>query len=279
LTPHARGLLALVAVTLLWGTTFPLGKIAYQTLTPALLTFGRFVLSAAFMAYRWRGMTLRELRYGGVLGFLQFACIASVYQGLLTIPANRSAFLVSTATIMVPIAGRLLGHTVAPRVWGAAAFASVGIAMMTDPGVGLTAGDWWTLFSAATFAVYIFVMDRAKSTPSAVRLTAVQTLVIAVCSLVWVIADGDLTMAGFDRMVSVWPALLYLALSAIFTTVLQGVGQRTVPAQEAAIVFTLEPVFATIFAFLAIHETLRPIALAGAGLVLAANVLAQWRRS
>lgn len=264
-------------MTLLWGTTFPLGKIAYQTLTPALLTFGRFVLSAVFMAYRWHGMTLRELRYGAVLGLLQFACIAAVYQGLLTIPANRSAFLVSTASIMVPVAGRLLGRVVTARVWGAVVAATVGIAMMTDPGVGLTSGDWWTLFSAAAFAVYIFIMERARTTPSPARLTAVQTFVIAVCALLWVIADGDLTASGVARMVSVWPALLYLAISAIATTVLQGIGQRSVPAQEAAIVFTLEPVFATIFSFFAIHETLGPLALAGAALVLAANLLAQWR--
>jgi drug/metabolite transporter (DMT)-like permease len=278
LTPHARGLLALVLVTLLWGTTFPLGKIAYKTLTPALLTFGRFVLSAGIMLYQWRGMSVREIRYGLVLGVLQFVCIALVYQGLLTIPANRSAFLVSTASIMVPLAGRLMGRVVTLRVWGAVVLATVGIALMTDPGTGLTLGDWWTILSALAFAIYIFVMERARSTPSPARLTAVQTTVIALCAAVWVIVDGDFTSAGVDRMVGVWPALTYLALSAIVTTLLQGVGQRSVSAQEAAVVFTLEPVFATIFSWLALRETLGPPAMAGAGLVLAANLLAQWRR-
>lgn len=264
-------------VTVLWGTTFPLGKIAYQTLTPALLTFGRFALSAVFMAYQWRGMTRVDLRFGLLLGALQFACIAAVYQGLLTIQANRSSFLVSTASIMVPIVGRLMGRTVTLRVWGAALLATTGIGLMTDPGVGFTAGDWWTIFSALTFAAYIYVMEHASSTPSAARLTAVQTLVIALGAMLWVIANGDLTASGLGRMLSVWPAILYLALSGIATTLLQGVGQRQVSAQEAAIVFTLEPVFATIFAWLAIHETLQPLALAGAGLVLAANLIAQWK--
>jgi drug/metabolite transporter (DMT)-like permease len=278
LTPHARGLLSLVVVTLLWGTTFPLGKIAYKTLTPALLTMGRFVLSGLFMAYQWRGMTGAEVRHGSLLGVLQFACIACVYQGLLTIHANRSAFLVSTASIMVPIAGRMLGRVVDVRVWIAALAATVGIGLMTDPGVGLTLGDWWTLLSAAIFAAYIFVMERARNLPSSVRLTAVQTAVVAACAVVWVMIDGDLTAAGLDRMVAAWPALLYLSLSAIATTLLQGLGQRQVPAQEAAIVFTLEPVFATIFAWFSIHESLSPVALMGAGLVLMANLIAQWKR-
>ena len=49
-----------------------------KTLTPALLTFGRFALSAAFMVYQWRGMTRVEFGYGAVLGALQFACIAAI---------------------------------------------------------------------------------------------------------------------------------------------------------------------------------------------------------
>jgi drug/metabolite transporter (DMT)-like permease len=278
LSPHVKGLLALVIVTLLWGTTFPLGKIAYNTLTPALLTFGRFVLSAALIGYQWRGISWMEIRFGAVLGVLQFACIAAVYQGLLSIPANRSAFLVSTASIMVPIGGFALGRAIPPRVWLAAACATVGIAMMTDPGVGFTAGDWWTVFSALAFAVYIFVMERARRMPSSARLTAVQTAIIAIGGAAWVAWDGDLTRPGFERMLAVWPALIYLALSAIATTILQGLGQRSVAAQEAAIVFTLEPVFATLFAWLWIGEKLTGWALVGALLVLVANLAAQWRR-
>ncbi len=277
MSPHIKGLLALIAVTLLWGTTFPLGKIAYRTLTPALLTFGRFTLSAAFIAYKWRGISRAEIRYGLLLGTLQFACIAAVYQGLLSIPANRSAFLVSTASIMVPIGGLLLGRSIPVRVWIAAVCASIGIAMMTDPGVGFTSGDWWTLFSALTFAVYIFVMERAGKLPSSARLTAVQTLVIAVGGAAWTLWDGDFAIEGFRRIVSVWPAMLYLSLSAIATTMMQSWGQRSVAAQEAAIIFTLEPVFATLFAWLWIDERLTGWAAAGAGLVLAANLAAQWR--
>lgn len=278
MSPHVKGLLALITVTLLWGTTFPLGKIAYKTLTPALLTFGRFALSASFMAYQWRGISSMEVRYGLLLGSLQFACIAAVYQGLLSIPANRSAFLVSTASIMVPIGGFLLRRAISPRVWIAAACASLGIAMMTDPGVGFTQGDRWTIFSALTFAVYIFVMERARNLPSSARLTAVQTAVIAIGGAAWVTIDGDFALPGFERIVSLWPTMLYLALSAIATTMLQGWGQRSVNAQEAAIVFTLEPVFATIFAWLWIGEKLSGWAAAGAVLVLAANLAAQWRR-
>ena len=278
LSPHVRGLLALITVTLLWGTTFPMGKIAYKTLTPALLTFGRFALSAAFMVYQWRGMTRVEFGYGAVLGALQFACIAAVYQGLLTIPANRSSFLVSIASILVPIAGFFLGRRIAPRVWFAALCATVGIGLLMDPGLGLTAGDWWTIFSALVFAIYIFVMERARKLPSSARLTAVQTLAMAVGGGVWLLLQGDFNGSGFERIFAVWPAMLYLSVSAIATTMLQGWGQRVVSAQEAAIVFTLEPVFATIFAWAWIGERLSGWAAVGAMLVLAANLVAQWRR-
>jgi drug/metabolite transporter (DMT)-like permease len=101
--------------------------------------------------------------------------------------------------------------------------------------------------------------------------------VIAVGGAAWTLWDGDFAIEGFRRIVSVWPAMLYLSLSAIATTMMQSWGQRSVAAQEAAIIFTLEPVFATLFAWLWIDERLTGWAAAGAGLVLAANLAAQWR--
>ncbi|BDC51405.1 transporter [Bryobacterales bacterium F-183] len=276
MSPHARGVLALVVTTLLWGATFALGKIAYAVLTPATLTGGRYMLAALLIAYRWPGVNKAELRHGFWLGIMQFACIAAVYQGLLTIEAGRSSFLVSTASIMVPIAGFFLGRKITWKVWLAAIGAILGIALMTDPGRGITPGDWWTIFSAVTFAVYIFLMEQARDLPSTARLTAVQTTVVGICSALWMAATGTFHMQAFQSILSVWPVVVYLAVSGVLTILLQGIGQRTVPAPEAAIIFTLEPVFATIIAWFMLNETLTPLATAGAALVLLANAIAQW---
>ncbi|MBS1834058.1 MAG: DMT family transporter [Acidobacteria bacterium] len=276
MSPHTRGVLALVLTTLLWGATFALGKIAYAVLTPATLTGGRYLLAALLIAYRWPGVTKPELRHGFWLGIFQFACIAAVYQGLLTIEAGRSSFLVSTASIMVPVAGRILGRPIAIKVWIAAIGAILGIALMTDPGRGITTGDLWTLFSAAVFAIYIFLMERASELPSTARLTAVQTAVVGICSALWMAATGSFHTEAFESILSVWPIVLYLAISGVLTILLQGIGQRTVAAPEAAIIFTLEPVFATIIAWYSLGEKLTPLATAGAALVLIANAIAQW---
>ena len=276
--PHTLGLFALFAVALIWSTTFPVAKSAFDHLTPPLLTASRFAISALLMAPRLLGLTRSEARLGGVLGLLQFLCVAAVFVGLESTGAGRSAFLISLSVFMVPLASLLRGRRVPWMQLAAAGVALIGVALFTGAGSsGITRGDVWIIASAVMFAAYMLIIEAAGPQANPVRQSAVQLLVVAVLSFVW------LAMAGapqdmFGAIKPVWMSVVYLAISAILTTNLQVWGQRYVSAHEAALIFILEPVLATVWSAWFLGERISVTAIPGAALILGANVWSQWTR-
>ncbi len=273
---HTKGLLALLFITLIWSTTFPVAKAAFHHLSPPLLTACRFAISALLMSPKLAGLSRGEIRLGAVLGLLQFLCVAAVFIGLESTGAGRSAFLISLSVFMVPLANLLRGHRIAWTQIAASVMALAGVALFTGAGLGgFTRGDWWIIGSAAMFAAYILIIEGAGPQPSASRQSAVQLLVVAILALGW------LWWAGLPESVvavvrPVWISVVYLGICAILTTSLQVWGQRYVSAHETALIFILEPVLATVWSYWFLGETLSATSLPGAVLILAANLWSQW---
>ncbi|GLV48059.1 transporter [Thermus sp. LT1-2-5] len=266
----AAGLLALNLLTLIWGTTFVVVKGAVGEMAPSLLVLLRFlVASAFFLPFALRlpkgifGPGL-ELALWLLLGY------ASQAVGLLYTSASRSAFITALNVVLVPLLLHLAGRRVR-GVWLAAVLALLGVGLLSyDPEQPpLNVGDLWTLLTALTYALYIVRLEvHAKAYPS-LPLTAVQVLGTALLALPWALGEG-VRLEGVP-----WGAVLYLGVVATaLTTWLQTWGQRRVPAPQAAILYTLEPVWATLFAFLLLGERLGLAGLLGAFLVVLATSLA-----
>jgi drug/metabolite transporter (DMT)-like permease len=276
---HTGGLAALFLITFVWSTTFPVAKAAFEHLTPSFMTAVRFALATLFLANRFKGLTRAEARLGSVLGLLQFVSVAAVFQGLQTIGAGRSAFLISLSVFMVPLGNRLLGHPVRRVQVAAAVVALAGVLLLTGAweSGSFTRGDAWVVLSAATFAVYTLVIEWAGPQENPVRGGAFQILIIAILSVVWCFGEG-LPAEPVAALKAVWISVLYLAFCAICTTSLQAWGQRYVSAQESALIFIFEPVLATLWAYWFLGEVLPATALPGAALILVANVWSQLAR-
>ena len=275
---HTAGLLALLVVAILWSTTFPVAKAAFAQLSPALLTACRFAISAALVSPRLFGLSRDEVRLGGVLGLLQFLCVAAVFIGLESTGAGRSAFLMSLSVFMVPLANVLRGKRVGWVQLAAAGIALVGVALFTGAGIGgFTRGDWWFVVSAAMFAAYMLIIEGAGPQENSVRQSAVQLLVVAVLAFAW-LAWAGMPPDLWAAVKPVWPSVVYLGICAILTTNLQVWGQRYVSAHEAALIFILEPVLATVWSYWFLGETLSATAIPGAALILGANLWLQWRK-
>ncbi|MEZ0347237.1 MAG: EamA family transporter [Thermus sp.] len=266
----AAGLLALNLLTLIWGTTFVVVKGAVGEMAPSLLVLLRFlVASAFFLPFALRlpkgiwGPGL-ELAFWLLLGY------ASQAVGLLYTSASRSAFITALNVVLVPLLLSLAGRRVR-GVWLAAFLAFLGVGLLSyDPQQPpLNVGDLWTLLTALTYALYIVRLEvHAKAYPS-LPLTAVQVLGTALLALPWALGEG-VRLEGVP-----WGAVLYLGVVATaLTTWLQTWGQRRVPAPQAAILYTLEPVWATLFAYLLLGERLGLTGLLGALLVVLATSLA-----
>lgn len=281
------GLMALLAVTVVWGTTFPAMKLLSAHLDALQIIWLRFVIALVVLAPLWRGMLRHERRWGCALGLLLFLAFWLQIEGLARTSSNRNAFVTGLNVLVVPlIAMALLGRRYGWRLWAACVMALSGMALMFHENEPWNLGDTLTLASTVFYALYILALEEcARRTAAqplrATRMAAAQATVMAAASTVLLLAQGGGGSMGWLRSVAELPlnalvALIYLGLLAsVVVVTLQAWGQQRVDAMRSAIVFGLEPVFAALTAWVLLGERLGWAGLAGATLIVAALVFSQ----
>jgi drug/metabolite transporter (DMT)-like permease len=264
--------LLLVGVTAIWGSTFFLIRDVVQEMSPTDFLAVRFTIAAmAMMVVFWRPMLAlnrRELTVGVGLGALY--AVAQILQtvGLAHTEASRSGFITGTYVVLTPIlAGILLRERIPRPTWIAVLMATAGLAMLSLNGFGIGFGETVTLLAAVVYALHIIGLGRYSSPATAAGLSTLQMVVISVVSLVAAVPGGiELPRGGHA-----WASVLYMALMAGAVALwAQTWAQSHLPATRAAIVMTLEPVFAAAFAVALGGESLTIRVLLGGAMVLAA---------
>ncbi|MDZ7995476.1 MAG: DMT family transporter [Nostoc sp. EfeVER01] len=268
-----KGIILLIFVNIIGSTTFPLTKDIVGSLSPSALIATRFVIAAAVFTLNLRNINALLFRDGTVLGLLLFFFLAIETIALKTIPANRAAFIGSLNALIVPLLGWLSGQRVPLKTFLAAGVAVIGIGVMFWEGGELGIGDLLMFVDAFVYAAYILFLERVASRHPTLTLTSVQLLFIATIGVLW---SNTQIINQFEVIRQHWGAILYLGLLATAAVIwLQTIAQQWVSSDEAALLFTLEPLFATIFSFWLLGEHLGIRGLIGAILVLVALVLSQ----
>jgi drug/metabolite transporter (DMT)-like permease len=264
-----RGAAILVLGTALWGSSFVVIKRISPELPAAAICAARFIIAGIALSPFIR-FDRKTWRYGVELSIWLFAGFATQTIGLRFTTVNRSAFITAMSVIFVPMLAVIFGHKVRPIIWAAAIVALGGCGLLCGEGGGPNIGDLWTLATAIIFAVYIFRLQAVSAKCPALPLAVAQIIPVAFLSTTWFAASRQ-PLTGFH-----WPALIYLGLAATAaTTWLQAVAQRVVPAPQAAVIFTLEPVFAAIFGYFMLGERLAIRGILGAALIIAAAIACQ----
>ncbi|MFN6514411.1 MAG: DMT family transporter [Nostoc sp. CreGUA01] len=270
---HLKGIILLILVNIIGATTFPLTKDIVSSLPPSALIASRFVIAAGVFSLNLRNLNAILFRDGIVLGLLLFFFLAIETIALKTIPANRAAFIGSLNALIVPLLGWLTGQRVLLRTFLAAGVAVIGIGIMFWEGGELGIGDLLMFIDAFVYAAYILFLERIASRHPTLTLTSVQLLFIATVGVLW---NNTQILNQFEVIRQHWGAIFYLGLVATAAVIwLQTSAQQWVSSDEAALLFTLEPLFATIFSFWLLGEHLGIRGLIGAILVLVALVLSQ----
>jgi len=292
---------ALLVATLFWGCGFTWAKAAGEAVHRAVgppdgSTFGPvFILACRFLlagllivvaipAAR-SGWTVRgALRITGV-GLVLAAGLVLQHVGLDRTSEAVSAFLTSLTVLFVPIIITLvLRKPPSPVMWLGVALATAGVWLMTGAApAGFGAGERLGLGCAFTFSLYILAVNAAANTENPWRMTAGQFLVVGIaCAAQASLVTGGSNMspAAAWRVVgsgsAVWANLLALAaFPTIGAFTLLNFFQPRIDATRAALIYLVEPVVAAVYAYFAAGRALHPKALAGAGLILVANVLVE----
>lgn len=281
-----RADLGLAFCTILWGSTFVVVKNSLDHASVFLFLALRFTLAGAIMAL-WRPQVFRSLAreeiFAGMrLGFFMFGGYAFQTAGLQYTSAAKSGFVTGSSVVLVPLLfGLFWGHRLTAWVYAGALAAGFGLYYLTIPGEGvshLNRGDVLTFVAAASYAVHIILVGEYTKTHSATALSVLQ--VIACGGMAWLMTGIAAAIRWQPiRFAPTWSLLVGVAVCAVFATAvafsIQLWAQQYTSPGHAAILFTLEPVFAVLTSYLFLGERLGLRALFGAGFVLTGILIAE----
>ncbi|GLX94439.1 DMT family transporter [Herbidospora sp. NBRC 101105] len=269
------GVLALVSVTAIWGSTFPLTKDLVARLPIADLYAARFGIAVVVLiAVRPRvlgNLSPRLWGTGALLGLLYGLALTLQTIGLAELPSSVSGFVTGSYLVMTPLIALVwLKTRVSRPTWAAVGLATVGTAsfsLLSGSGGAPAGAVALTAVSALLYAVHLVALGKWSRPEEAYALSVVQILTLAVVMTV-AAAPGGITL---PEGAGDWIGVLYLATVAGAGTFLaQTWAQAHVPPTAAAVVIAVEPVWATAFAAVLYGEPLTWTVLVGGGCMLAA---------
>jgi drug/metabolite transporter (DMT)-like permease len=263
---------ALLGVTAAWGSTFVLIKDLVERMPVMDFLAVRFAIAAVALA-AINPRSLRRLapvqwRRGMALGLLYGVAQVGQTVGLQHTGAAVSGFVTGMYVVFTPLACRLLlRRPVTRAAWSGVAVSTAGLALLSLRGFSLGYGEALTLASAGLYALHIVGLSSWSNSREAYGLALLQTATIAAVCAGATLPDGIALPP--DR--GAWLGVLYTALVAgALALLLQTWAQAHLTATRAAIIMTMEPVFAAAFAVAIGGEPLTWRMLAGGGLIVAA---------
>jgi drug/metabolite transporter (DMT)-like permease len=272
--------LALIGVTAIWGCTFLLVQNALHDVSPILFLGLRFAVASAalYLIYRKRLMKAAVLP-GMAAGFFLFAGYAFQTAGLQYTTASKSAFLTSLSVPLVPLAGSLVYRLVPkPFEMLGVVIASVGMVLLTAPSsfAAISRGDWLSFLCAVAFAGQVVAVSYAAGKGNFETLALVQMLTASILSFT---SFRLLETPALHATAGVVSAVLLTGLfaSALAFSV-QAWAQQFTSVTRAAIIYSLEPVFAWITSWWLVGERLGVKASAGAALILLGILTVELKR-
>jgi drug/metabolite transporter (DMT)-like permease len=284
-----RADLLMLITAMIWGSAFVAQRLGMDSIGPFLYTGLRFALAClvllpllALLHRRSRRPAAplnRGLLLGGVVMGLALSLGINLQQvGLLFTTVTNSGFITGLYVIVVPILGLLIGQRSGLGIWLGASLAVLGMFLLSvGEGFSVASGDWLQLAGAFVWGVHVLLVGFFASRHDPLRLALIQFATCAAISLLLALLFETATL---DGILAAGPAILYGGLFGVaigFT--LQVVAQQHAIASHAAIILSLEAVFAAIAGALLLGEVLALRGYLGCALMFAGMLLAQlWPR-
>lgn len=277
-----------ILVTVAWGSSFILVKnIAADVPAMAFLTL-RFGLAGVFMlvmsARHLKRFTRRDVLRSLILGVLLGTSMIFQVNGLRYTSASNSAFITSLSVLVVPfLSAFLLKCRPTAGNWVGVCLALLGLAFITGVYQGLTAlnvGDALTFLAAICVAIHLIVADRFLQDGDPILLGTGQIVAIALLSfIIWTVQTPQSFLTIVYTPALITSVVLTAAFCTCFAFTGQIVAQKYLEPSRVAVIFTLEPVFAYVYALCipidGATETLTAAKLIGCLLVLGGMIISE----
>ena len=266
-----KAIYALLAVTLVWGATFIWMKQALENLEEEKLTFGKNAVVAILVAARFAIASIVMLAFfskarvairekiiwkdGFLLGFLMFLAYFSQMVGLDDIDPSVSAFLTSLYVVFTAIITSFMSKKRPTRILLCGVLlATFGAGFIEGPPhLSWGLGEILTVICAVLFALHIIFTQKITQIRDPIGVSTTSFIVVTICSIFMVyllgFIEGDFANWNLLLTKGVLVPVLLLGLGGtFFCLLLLNLFQRYLHPVQAAIIYALEPVWATTIA-------------------------------
>lgn len=284
--------LMLLIAAAIWGFGFVAQRLGMNYLEPFAFNSARFLLGSLsllpLLCFLSRQKLSRQkgnrdtkpnhsLSKGSLIcGLVLFVAATLQQYGLFYTTAAKAGFITGLYLILVPIIGILLKHTTGLTTWLGALLAVVGLYLLSvNDNFTMSLGDTLIFIGALFWAFHILVIDHFSGRIDPIQLSAVQFLVCGLLSLGVALIIETPTLTG---ALAGWQPILFAGVVSVgIAYTLQVIAQKNAKPSHAAIIMSLETVFAAIGGVWLLNESLSPRAWFGCGLMLAGMLLSQVR--
>jgi len=277
-TYKADALLLLAAF--IWGTTFVAQRTGMEHVAPFAFNAARFLLGALLLLPFTLRRSLHASFYqtcqtGIFLGLILFAGATLQQMGLVYTTAGKAGFITGLYVIIVPFLGLALGLGLSKPALFGALLATLGLYFLSvQHTLSLAFGDLLVFVGAFFWAAHILFVGRIASHHEAFHLATIQFFTCALCSLIAIPFTETVSFVGLQN--AAFPIIYSGVFSIAIGFTLQIHAQKHAPETHAAIIFSLEAVFAALAGWVVLQETLTARELWGCGLMLLGMLVAQF---
>ncbi len=273
--------ITLFLISIIWGSAFVAQRVAGQMGSVYLFNGFRYLMAALVVLPFVRRDTISSLpknqfKWMGVAGFLLFVASALQQAGMLYTTAGNAGFITSLYVVLIPIV-LLIFWREKPHWLLVAAFllAGVGAFLLSTGGrFEVRAGDALELIGALFWALHVITLGKFASKFESMSFSSGQLVVCGILNLG--VGFAVEPMIDFN-----WQIVFAIAYTAFFSLglcyTLQVWAQRHTPPADAALLLSLESVFAVLSGWLLLKETLAMVQILGCVLIFAAVILSQFK--
>ena len=296
ISPYAFAVACIFLAAAIWGASFVtqrlamdhMGALTYNgirfalgavSLLPAIKTLERKILPAADKKTNRRTWKV-GLAGGGILfiaaNLQQFGIALSNSPS----SASEAGFITGMYTVFVPILGLALGRKTNVFVWVSAVLAFGGLALISMGPGGLAAfqaTDLLLLLCAVFWAAHILLIDHYVNEIRPLSFAAVQFAVCAVACLVCALVFEGIRLQGLRD--GLWVLLFGGIVASGVAYSLQIIGQRRVEPSRAAIIFSLESLFAAVSEAVFLGVLMTPQKYLGGAMIFVGILLSQRQKN
>lgn len=272
----------MIITTVLWGSTFSLTKLLILDFPVFYVNFIRHLIALiAFLPLfiRLRKTDWKIILMALITGGANFVALSLQTIALQSTTPGKSAFITALYIVITPLFTWIVFKVPIKKIaWIALILALVGMGILIFPNgftddFSLQLGDLLTLFCAMFFTVQIVFTERFSP--------QVDVVLFSILQLAWVMILSLIVSLIFEPFIPLntisgnyW--FIWIILGVLATTLpflFQNYGQKYINSTSAVIIFSLEPVFATVFGIIIFQDVISWQFFLGAGLILSGTIL------